>query len=106
VFSKGRTSHRQQNASTKLFNTQAKQSQTLSSGYYPEFAVEYFEQLLLSEYVWIERTIETSGGTTTITQVPVIVKTSNIDIKTSVNDRLIQYSIQFEDAFDYINNIR
>ena len=106
VLSGSSTSYGLKNASKKIFNTQAKQSQTLSSGYYPEFAVEYFEQLLLSEYVWIERTIETSGSTTTITQVPVIVKTSNIDIKTSVNDRLIQYSIQFEDAFDYINNIR
>jgi len=26
--------------------------------------------------------------------------------KTSVNDRLIEYTIEFEEAFDYINNIR
>ena len=39
-------------------------------------------------------------------QIPVTVKTSNIDFKTSVNDRLIQYTMQFEEAFDYINNIR
>ena len=91
------------NAPTKIFNTQGKQSHTLSSGYYPEFANEFFEQLLLSEYVWMEKPSTTGGGNY---QVPVIVKTSNIDFKTSVNDRLIQYTIQFEESFDYINNIR
>jgi hypothetical protein len=103
VLSGSSTSYGLKNASKKIFNTQAKQSQTLSSGFYPEFAVEYFEQLLLSEYVWIEQTIVSSGS---VTQVPVIVKTSSVDIKKSVNDRLIEYTIEFEDAFDYINNIR
>jgi hypothetical protein len=103
ILSGGSTSYGLKNASKKIFNTQAKQSQTLSSGFYPEFAVEYFEQLLLSEYVWIERTIEANG---TVTQVPAIVKSSSIEIKKSVNDRLIEYTIECEDAFDYINNIR
>ena len=42
-----------QNAPNKVFNTQAKQTHTLSSGYYPEFANQQFEELLLSEYVWL-----------------------------------------------------
>jgi len=92
------------NAPTKVFNTNAKQSYKLSSGYYPEWAVEYFEQLLLSEYVWLRLPRnETPASYSTI---PVIVKTSSMAIKTSVNDRLIEYTIEFEDAFDYINNIR
>jgi len=91
------------NAPIKLFNTQAKQTRTLSSGYYPEWANEYFEQLLLSEYVWITTVVPWSGQTE---QFPVIVKTSNISFKTSVNDRLIEYTMEFEDAFDYINNVR
>lgn len=91
------------NAPKKLFNTQAKQTRTLSSGYYPEWANEYFEQLLLSEYVWLTRDLPWSGQTESI---PVIVKTSNISFKTSVNDRLIEYTMEFEDAFDYINNVR
>ena len=92
------------NAPTKVFNTNAKQSYKLSSGYYPEWAVEYFEQLLLSEYVWLRLPRnETPASYSTI---PVTVKTSSMAIKTSVNDRLIEYTIEFEDAFDYINNIR
>ena len=91
------------NAPNKLLNTQAKQSFSLSSGYYPEFANAFFEQLLLSEYVWIERP---KLDATALEVVPVIVKSSNIAFKTSVNDRLIEYTMEFEEAFDYINNIR
>lgn len=91
-------------APKKVFNTNAKQTYKLSSGYYPEWAVEYFEQLLLSEYVWLRLPRNETPASYDI--IPVTVKTSNMAIKTSVNDRLIEYTIEFEDAFDYINNIR
>ena len=90
-----------QNAPNKVFNTQGKQTHKLSSGYYPEFANQQFEELLLSEYVWLS-TLRKGVGVV----IPVKVKTSNIAFKTSVNDRLIEYTIEFEEAFDYINNIR
>ena len=94
-----------QNAPNKVFNTQAKQTHTLSSGYYPEFANQQFEELLLSEYVWFHK--PTSGiGVGTYIVVPVKVKTSTVAFKTSVNDRLIEYTMEFEEAYDYINNIR
>ena len=92
------------NAPNKVFNTTAKQTFTLSSGYYPEQANQFFEQLLLSEYVWLERPRKTSPSIDEV--VPVKVKTSSMAFKTSVNDRLIEYVIDFEEAFDYINNIR
>ena len=91
------------NAPNKVFNTQGKQSYTLSSGYYPEFANQFFEELLLSEYVWLDPSTINSVRTSLI---PVKVKTSSMAYKTSVNDRLIEYTIEFEEAFDYINNIR
>jgi len=89
------------NAPNKVFNTQGKQTHTLSSGYYPEFANQQFEELLLSEYVWLSTFRKGSGVI-----IPVKVKTSSVAFKTSVNDRLIEYSMEFEEAFDYINNIR
>ena len=89
------------NAPNKVFNTQGKQTHTLSSGYYPEFANQQFEELLLSEYVWLSTFRKGSGVI-----IPVKVKTSSVAFKTSVNDRLIEYTIEFEEAFDYINNIR
>ena len=88
-------------AANKVFNTQAKQTHNLSSGYYPEFANQQFEELLLSEYIWLSTFRKGSGVV-----IPVKVKTSAVAFKTSVNDRLIQYTIEFEEAFDYINNIR
>jgi hypothetical protein len=91
-------------APIKTFNTQAKKTYTLSSGYYPEWAVEYFEQLLLSEYIFMKINLRQNPATE-IT-IPVKVKSSSIKLKTSLNDKLIDYTIEFEDAFDYINNIR
>ena len=91
-------------APNKVFNTTAKQTFTLSSGYYPEQANQFFEQLLLSEYVWLERPQKTNPSSNEV--IPVKVKTSSMAFKTSVNDRLIEYTIDFEEAFDYINNIR
>ena len=88
----------------KLLNSKARQSRTLSSGYYPEWTNAYFEELLLSENVWMTRERVQQPNTPEI--IPVTVRTSNMTYKTSVNDRLIEYTIDFEDAFDYINNVR
>jgi len=86
-------------APNKVFNTTARQSHKLCSGYYPETLNAYFEQLILSEYIWLK--LESST-----VRIPVKLKTSSIDFKTSVNDKLIEYTMEFEEAFDYINNIR
>ena len=94
-----------QNAPNKVFNTQAKNNRTLSSGYYPEQANDFFEELLLSEYVWME-IVKDESSPIQNEIIPVKVKTSSISFKTSLNDKLIEYTIEFEDAFDYINNIR
>lgn len=90
-------------APNKTFNTTAKQKFTLCSGYYPQGANNFFEELLLSEHVWIERPNKATG---TDEVVPVKVTQSSIAFKTSVNNRLIDYTIEFEEAFDYINNVR
>ena len=92
------------NAPVKTFNTNAKKTYSLNSGYYPEGAAEYFEQLLLSEYVWMK--VYRKENPINELTIPVRVKSSSIELKTSVNNRLINYTIEFEDAFDYINNIR
>ena len=103
TYPSGGATYSVQDAPNKVFNTQGKQSYTFSSGYYPEFANQFFEELLLSEYVWLDPSTINTGRTSTI---PVKVKTSSMSYKTSVNDRLIEYTIEFEEAFDYINNIR
>ena len=101
TYPSGGATYSLQDAPNKVFNTQAKQTHTFSSGYYPEFANEQFEELLLSEFIWWSTFKKGSGVV-----IPLKVKTSSMAFKTSVNDRLIEYTIEFEEAFDYINNIR
>ena len=47
TYPSGGATYNVQNAPNKVFNTQAKQTHTLSSGYYPEFANQQFEELLI-----------------------------------------------------------
>ena len=90
-------------AAKKHFNTEGTQSNIFNSGYYPEEANCMFEELLLSNYVWMTRPSTSGSG---VEVVPVMVKSSDLVYKTSLNDKLIEYTVEFEDAFDYINNVR
>ena len=81
----------------KSFNVNAKESITLNTGFLPEDFNKLITQLLMSEEVWID------NGSQVL---PVTPKTSSLEYKTSVNNKLIDYSLEFEYAFDKINNIR
>tara|TARA_R110000822_G_scaffold86292_1_gene201263 strand:- start:1613 stop:2761 length:1149 start_codon:yes stop_codon:yes gene_type:complete len=83
------------------FNVIGNESISLSSGYLSEEYNEVFKQLLLSEKVWVTNILETGEQV-----VPINVKTSSIAYKTSVNDKLVDYTIEFNKSFDTINNIR
>ena len=78
--------------------TGSKESFTLNADYVEESDVDAFEELFLSEYVWL-----TIGGANAI---PVNVKTSSMEKKKHVNDKLIQYSFDVETASNYINTVR
>ena len=86
------------------YNTVANTSISLSSGYYPEWANQWFEELLLSEQVWLERLNPITLAPEE--KVPVNVRKSSMVKKTSLNERLIDYTFEFDMSFDYINNIR
>ena len=74
-----------------------KQAFVLNSDWIAEYYVSQFEELMLSEYVWLEK------GYLTL---PVNITTSKLDKKTHINDKLINYSIEVETASNYINTIR
>jgi hypothetical protein len=76
-------------------NIQGKRKITLNSGYISEDENELYEQLLLSDKVFFYE-----GA-----YVPVNVVNSNIEFKTRVNDRLVNYSLEFEYAYNIIQNI-
>ena len=83
------------------FNITANSMVKLSSGYLNESSNEKFKQLLLSEKVWITRTFKNSEPV-----LPINIKTSSISYKTSLNDKLVDYTIEFNDSYNAINNIR
>ena len=86
------------NHTKRDFNIVANESVSLSSGFVNESYNEVFKQMMLSEKVWI-----TSDNNQVY---PINIKTSNITYKTSVNDRLVEYTIEFENSYNVLNDIR
>ena len=85
----------------KDFNVVGKELVTLSSGFLSEEYNEVFKQMMLSEKVWV--TNITDKGEQVL---PINVKTSNITYKTSLNDKLVEYTFDFDNSFNVINDIR
>jgi hypothetical protein len=80
----------------KTFNKSGKQKITLNSGFVGEEMNEVFRQLMLSEKVWIDY----EGDT-----LPINISNQNMTFKTRLNDKLINYTIDAEFAFDKINTV-
>lgn len=81
----------------KTLNKIGKEKLTINSGYYPESHNEIFKQLLLSEEVWIEIENQT---------LPVNISNSSFNYKTQLKDKLINYTLDLDFAFDLINSVR
>jgi hypothetical protein len=79
------------------YNVNAKETISLNTPFVTDNYNLALEQLLLSEHIWL-----TKDGTT----YPIAPKTKSLQKKTNVNDRLVQYTMEFEYAFDKINNVR
>ena len=84
--------------SKKIHNANGTESITLNSGFKDEKMNVYFEELMVSEYIWL--TDESN------VIYPVTLKDSNFTYKTGLNDRLINYTMNFEKSFSLVNNIR
>jgi hypothetical protein len=84
--------------SKKTFNANGVEFITLNSGYVSELNNSYFEELMVSEYVWL-----TDANSVIY---PVNLKESSFTKKTGLNDGLINYTMNFEKSFSIVNNIR
>jgi len=78
------------------YNVNAKQKFKVNSGFMLEAMNDSFKQLFLSERIWW------LDGTTAK---PVTIASKSFEYKTRQKDRLINYEIEFEYAFNEINNI-
>jgi len=81
----------------KSFNLNGIEQIKLNTGFLPENFNEIIQQLILAEEVWLD------NGTQVLPVRPV---TDSLRFKQSVNDKLISYEMDFEYAYDKINNIR
>ena len=85
------------NHSKQTYDVFANDTFTLSTGFVDENVNYAIEELLLSEQVWVRQNSQT---------LPIVPITSSLQKKTSLNDRLVEYTIEFEFAYNKINDIR
>ena len=94
----------------KKYNTNGKRRLTINSGFVAEEFKEVMEQIMLSEYVLVvaDSTVTKDGSTYTYTAqngtIAANVSTNSLVKKKSVNDKLIDYTLDLEYAFDEINS--
>ena len=89
------------------FNKLGKESITLNTNYLSEDYNEVIKQLMMSEQVWLTRLDNPAPDSNNLeTVLAVIPKTQSVTYKTSLNDRLVQYTVDFDYAFDKINTVR
>jgi hypothetical protein len=79
-------------AQTKSFNINGQQSIKLNTGWVDENYSDLITDLLLSETILLD-------------DKPVELKTSSTDLKTSLKDKMINYEIEFDYAFNLINDV-
>ena len=101
IFDQSTLSYKTYKHQQQSFLAQGKDKITMNTGYVNDDHNAVLEELLLSEQVWYTKITDTEERV-----IPVIPQTKSITYKTSVNDKLANYTVDFEHAFDKINNIR
>ena len=101
IFDQSTLSYKTHQHQQQAFLAQGKDRITMNTGYVNDDHNSVIEELLLSEQVYYTEITETAEVV-----IPVIPLTKSVTYKTSVNDRLANYTVDFEHAFDKINNIR
>ena len=84
----------------RTLNLVGNESITLNTDYIDESCNEHIKQLMLSEQIWMTRLTDEEKI------VPLKLKSNSLQLKKRVNDKLIQYTMEFDVAADIINNIR
>ena len=84
-------------AANSIIDLKSTRSLKLNTGFVKEEYTETIQQLMLSENVWI---VEDN------TAYPVIPSNQNLNYKTVLNDKLINFTVDFKYAFNESNIIR
>jgi hypothetical protein len=83
--------------SIRQFHVTGKEKIQMNTGFIDESFNEVIRQLMLSEQVWVYDGTEVK---------PITLDTKSVQFKTSVNDKLINYTFDFSYAFNKVNDMR
>ena len=84
----------------RTLNLVGNESVTLNTDYIDESCNEHIRQLMFSEQIWMTKLTDKEEV------VPLKLANNSLQLKKRVNDKLVQYTMQFDLAFDKINTIR
>jgi hypothetical protein len=76
----------------RTFNANARETISVNSGYVNEDFSSNIKQLLMSERVLVDNK-------------PAICKTKSLELMKNINNHMINYSLEFEFAYNSINNV-
>lgn len=88
----------------KQYNINGKRGISLSTGFIYESNNDKMDQLMLSERIWLYEGLNPLTKAVNV-ETPVIIKSSSLEYLTKINDKLVNYTLEFEYAFNLINNI-
>jgi hypothetical protein len=97
IINTGSVTYNLNETQNQRYNVNGKSKLKLNTGFIKEDMNQTIEELFLTENAWIDY----EGKI-----LPIIPTTKSMTFKTSLNDRLTDYTIDFEFGFDKINNIR
>jgi len=80
----------------KTFNPNAKEKITCNTDYLPEYYNVLFDELMLSEFVYLENNGQ---------YLPVNINKKSFERKSRLFDKLIQYTMDFEYSFNKLNQV-
>jgi hypothetical protein len=92
VMQSSLTSYDIKQGQKKSFNTNAKETISVNSGYVNEDFSSNIKQLLMSERILVDNK-------------PAICKTKSLELMKNINNHMINYSLEFELAYNTINNV-
>jgi len=84
-----------------LLDVSSEESFVMNTGFVSEDHNEVIKQLMVTEYAWVHE--QTNFD---FEPVPIVPKTSSFTSKTTLNDKLINFEVEFEYANSYIQNVR
>jgi hypothetical protein len=85
------------NGTNKSYNVNSKKSMTLNTGFVCEQYNEVVQQMMQSEYVWIHENNKAY---------PVNPTDNQISYKNERYDKLLNFTVKFEYAYDELNSVR